>query len=72
MTLKRLYPAPPPPRPMDARCPECGRAATLDEQVQNVDCPHCGFHAGYEDYLEIMKEKAINMSSDYIPDRPGI
>ena len=30
-----------------------------------------GFEATYDDYLEIMKEKVINMASDYIPDRPG-
>ena len=29
------------------------------------------FEADYESYLEIMKEHAINMASDYIPDRPG-
>jgi hypothetical protein len=23
------------------------------------------------DYIEIMKDKAMNMATDYIPDRPG-
>lgn len=57
---------------MDARCPECQKAATLDEDVTRVRCPHCGFEAGYDDYIEIMKEQAVSMASDYIPDRPGI
>jgi len=57
---------------MDARCPECKRVAILDDDITNVKCPHCNFKADYETYLEIMKDQAINMSSEYIPDRPGI
>ncbi|RNJ77380.1 MAG: zinc-domain-containing protein [Nitrosopumilus sp. H8] len=57
---------------MDAKCPECQKVAVLDANVTRVKCPHCGFEAEYDDYIEIMKEQAINMSSDYIPDRPGI
>ncbi len=40
---------------LDARCP----------------CPHCKFEKTYDEYLEIMKDQAVNMSADYIPDRPG-
>jgi len=57
---------------MDARCPECEKVAVLDDDVTKVTCPHCKFEADYETYLEIMKDQAINMSSEYIPDRPGI
>ena len=56
---------------MDARCPECEKVEILNEEVTKVKCPHCNFEADYDDYLEIMKEQAINMASDYIPDRPG-
>ena len=56
---------------MDARCPECEKVAILNEEITKVTCPHCNFEADYEAYLEIMKEQVINMSSDYIPDRPG-
>jgi len=56
---------------MDARCPECEKVAVLDDEITKVKCPHSSFEADYETYLEIMKEKALNMSVDYIPDRPG-
>ena len=57
---------------MDAKCPECDGVAVLNEDVTEVICHHCGFKAGYERYLEIMKEAALNMAADYIPDRPGL
>jgi len=56
---------------MDAKCPECEKVAVLDDEITKVKCPHCGFEADYEKYLEIMKENALNMSADYIPVRPG-
>jgi len=56
---------------MDAKCPECENVAILDDEITKVKCPHCNFEADYESYLEIMKEKVLNMSVDYIPDRPG-
>lgn len=57
---------------MDAKCPECGGVAVLDEDVTEVKCSHCGFEAGYDKYLEIMKDAALNMAADYLPDRPGM
>ena len=57
---------------MDARCPECEKVAVLDENITKVKCPHCNFEVGYDAYLEIMKDQAINMATDYIPDRPGM
>ena len=56
---------------MDARCPKCEKVAKLSDDINNVKCEHCGFEATYDDYIEIMKENAVNMASDYIPDRPG-
>ena len=56
---------------MDAKCPECDKVAVLDDEITKVKCPHCNFEADYEAYLNIMKERALNMSVDYIPDRPG-
>ena len=56
---------------MDAKCPKCEKVAVLDENVTKVKCPHCGFEETYDKYIEIMKENAVNMAADYIPDRPG-
>ena len=57
---------------MDAKCPKCERTAILDDNMKKVNCPHCNFEATYDDYIEIMKENAVNMAADYIPDRPGL
>ncbi len=57
---------------MDARCPECEKVAVLDDEITKVSCPHCNFEAEYDDYIEIMKDQAVNMATDYIPDRPGL
>jgi len=43
----------------------------LDDEMKSVKCPHCNFESDYENYLEIMKDQAINMAADYIPDRSG-
>ena len=56
---------------MDARCPKCEKVAILDDDIKNVKCTHCGFEDTYDNYIEIMKENAVNMAADYIPDRPG-
>lgn len=57
---------------MDAKCPECEKAATLSDDLSMIKCPHCNFETNYDTYLEIMKDKALNMSIDYLPKRPGI
>lgn len=57
---------------MDAKCPECERVAVLDDGITRVACPHCGFEADYERYLEIMTDQAVNMAADYVPKRPGM
>ena len=56
---------------LDARCPECENVAKVNDEITKVTCPHCKFEASYEKYLEIMKDQALNMATDYIPDRPG-
>ena len=56
---------------MDAKCPECEKVAVLDDEITKVKCPHCNIEADYETYFKIMKDRALNMSTDYIPDRPG-
>ena len=56
---------------LDARCPECENVAKVNDEITKVTCPHCKLEASYEKYLEIMKDQALNMATDYIPDRPG-
>ena len=56
---------------LDARCPECEQVAKVNDDITKVTSPHCKFEASYEKYLEIMKDQAVNMATDYIPDRPG-
>jgi ribosomal protein L37AE/L43A len=50
---------------LEARCPECGKKAMVDDEMENVKCEHCGFTAKYEDYLEIMKGKVVMMADDF-------
>ena len=56
---------------MDAKCPECEKIAVLDDDISNVKCPHCGFTAKYDEYLEIMKQRVGELVSNFNPDRPG-
>ena len=56
---------------MDAKCPECDKIAILDDEATNIKCPHCGFEAKYEDYLDIMREKVGQLAENFQFDRPG-
>ena len=56
---------------MDAKCPECDQVANTDTELTKVKCSHCNFESTYDEYIEIMKDKAVNMAADYIPDRSG-
>jgi hypothetical protein len=49
---------------IEAKCPNCTKRATADEDLTKVICRDCGFTASYEDYLEIMKSKAVQMADD--------
>ena len=56
---------------MDAKCPQCEKTATLDDDITIVKCAHCGYEAKYDDYLEIMKEKVGELVTNFNPDRSG-
>jgi ribosomal protein L37AE/L43A len=50
---------------IEAKCPNCTKRAIADEDLTKVICRECGFTASYEDYLEIMKSKAVLMADDF-------
>jgi ribosomal protein S27AE len=50
---------------LEAKCPECGKKAEVDEEMSRVHCSHCGFSAPYDEYLEIMKGRALDISDNY-------
>jgi len=56
---------------MDAKCPKCDKIAILDDEATNVKCPHCGFEAKYEEYLDIMREKVGQLAENFQFDRSG-
>ncbi len=56
---------------MDARCPQCEKTATLDDDITAVKCTHCGYEATYDQYLETMKEKVGELVANFNPDRSG-
>jgi Zn ribbon nucleic-acid-binding protein len=56
---------------MDAKCPQCEKVAILNDDVTIVKCPHCGFEAKYDEYLELMKQKIGTMVENFQFDKPG-
>ncbi|HSB56597.1 MAG TPA: zinc-domain-containing protein [Nitrosopumilaceae archaeon] len=56
---------------MDAKCPQCEKIATLDDDITIVKCASCGFEAKYDDYLEIMREKVGELVANFNPNRSG-
>ena len=49
---------------IEAKCPNCNNKALVNEDMTEVNCGACGFTSSYEDYLEIMKAKAVQMAND--------
>ncbi|HLG37510.1 MAG TPA: zinc-domain-containing protein [Nitrososphaera sp.] len=50
---------------LDARCPQCSKKAEVDDDMSTVTCKHCGFSSSYDDYIETMKGKALNLTDEY-------
>jgi DNA-directed RNA polymerase subunit RPC12/RpoP len=50
---------------LEAKCPECGKRAKVDDDMVGVKCEQCGFYALYEEYIEIMQGKAVNLADDF-------
>jgi ribosomal protein S27E len=50
---------------LEAKCPDCGKKALVDDDMTEVKCSHCGFVASYDDYIEIMKGKAVDFADNF-------
>jgi hypothetical protein len=50
---------------LEAKCPACGKKAEVNDEMTEVKCGHCGFFASYDDYIEIMKGKAVDISDNF-------
>jgi transcription initiation factor TFIIIB Brf1 subunit/transcription initiation factor TFIIB len=50
---------------LEAKCPDCGKKASVNEEMTEVRCRHCAFVASYDDYIEIMKEKAFDIADNF-------
>ena len=49
---------------IEAKCPNCSHKAVVDENMTEVNCRFCSFTSSYEEYIEIMKSKALQMADD--------
>jgi hypothetical protein len=50
---------------LEAKCPKCDKRAEVDEEMIEVICKHCGFQASYDDYVEMMKDRAVNITDEF-------
>ena len=49
---------------IEAKCPICSNKALVNEEMTEVKCRSCGFTATYDNYIEIMKSKALQMADN--------
>jgi hypothetical protein len=49
---------------IEAKCPNCAHKAVVDESMTEVNYRSCSFTSSYEEYIEIMKSKALQMADD--------
>ena len=50
---------------LDAKCPKCDKKAEVNDEMTEVNCSFCLTKIPYEEYIEIMKEKALNMGIEF-------
>ena len=50
---------------LEAKCPKCDKTALVNEEMTEVNCSYCLTKMSYEEYIEIMKEKALNMGIEF-------
>ncbi len=49
---------------MDAKCFNCNNKADFNIEKNIIICKKCNLEIGYDEYLEIMKEKALSLADD--------
>jgi hypothetical protein len=50
---------------LKAKCPQCDKSAQVNEQMTEVICRYCRFRASYDDYIEMMKDRAAGMIDSF-------
>ncbi|MFB5598864.1 MAG: zinc-domain-containing protein [Nitrososphaeraceae archaeon] len=50
---------------MEAKCHKCENKAVVDDEMKIVTCPNCLSQISYEEYLEVMKNRALNMGFEF-------
>ncbi len=50
---------------LKAKCPQCDKSAQVNEQMTEVICRYCQFRASYDDYIEMMKDRAAGMIDSF-------
>jgi len=50
---------------LEAKCHKCDKTALVNEEMTEVNCSYCSTKISYEEYIEIMKEKALNMGIEF-------
>jgi DNA-directed RNA polymerase subunit RPC12/RpoP len=50
---------------LEAKCYKCDKKAEVNYEMTEVNCSHCLAKISYEEYIEIMKEKALNMGIEF-------
>ncbi|HEY6537164.1 MAG TPA: zinc-domain-containing protein [Candidatus Nitrosocosmicus sp.] len=50
---------------MDAKCLYCNEKAIFDIDKNRIICKKCNVEMEYDDYIEIMKERALTLANDF-------
>ncbi|HEY6883181.1 MAG TPA: zinc-domain-containing protein [Nitrososphaeraceae archaeon] len=55
---------------LEAKCPQCDKRAEVNDDMSRVECKYCGFGLLYDEYIEVMKGKAVTMADDFQMNSP--
>ena len=51
--------------PVEAKCPNCGGRAEVNDNMDKINCKHCSFNSSYDEYIEIMKGRAVQIGDEF-------